>query len=259
MKRVLIIVIAVISLMITFKACGNNTKNLSTFEKIDKNKVITMGLNDTYPPMEFRNKNHDLIGFDVDLGKEIGKKLGVKTEIVTNDWKGIILSLKAKKYDMILSGMSITDERKKEVSFSKPYIVGGQRIVVNRNSNNIKDLNNKIVGCQIGTTGHIAAEKMKGLKQVKKYDSITSAFTDLSIGRIDAVIADAQVARYYLNREKNNLLIIDKKVTEEPLGIAFRKEDDDLKDKVQNIMDELKTDGTLSKLSEKWFGENIYK
>src|SRR3712207_9195127 len=91
MKRVLIIVIAVISLMITFKACGNNTKNLSTFEKIDKNKVITMGLNDTYPPMEFRNKNHDLIGFDVDLGKEIGKKLGVKTEIVTNDWKGIIL------------------------------------------------------------------------------------------------------------------------------------------------------------------------
>ncbi|MBE6065874.1 ABC transporter substrate-binding protein [Clostridium cochlearium] len=244
------------------KENNKNEKNLSTLEKVKKEGVLKMGLNDTYPPMEFRDEKHNLVGFDVDLGEEIAKKLGVKLEIITNDWSGIILSLKSKKYDMILSTMSITDERKKEINFSEPYIVGGQKLVVKEDEKDIKtveDLKGKIIGCQMGTTGEVSASKIEGIKELKKYDGVTQAFNDLAVGRINAVIADGQVGGYYLKKRGGDLVLLDVKLTSEPVGIGFRKEDTTLRDEVQKALDELKKEGTLSKLSEKWFGYDIYK
>jgi polar amino acid transport system substrate-binding protein len=268
MKKILALITAVVLTIGVFTGCstGNKkeeaNKNLNSLERVKKNGVLIMGLNDTYPPMEFRDESHNLVGFDIDLGKEIGKKLGVKVEVKTNDWKGIILSLKAKKFDMILSTMSITDERKKEIDFSTPYIVGGQRIVVKKGNNavkDVKDLKGKVIGCQLGSTGEISASKIEGIKELKKYDGVTDAFNDLSVGRIDAVIADGQVGGYYLKKRGGDLVLLDAKLTNEPVGIGFRKEDKELKEAVDKALDELKNDGTLSKLSLKWFGEDIYK
>lgn len=239
-----------------------NTENLNSLERVKKAGVLYMGLNDTYPPFEFRDTNQNLVGFDIDLGQEIGKKLGVKVEVKTNDWKGIILSLKSKKYDMILSCMSITEERKKEINFAGPYIVGGQRVVVKKGDTSIKtvdDLKGKKIGVQLGTTGEMAASKIQGLKELKKYDGVTEAFNDLSIGRVDAVIADGQVGGYYLKKTGQDLSILNVKLSEESVGIGFRKEDTHLTEAVQKALDELKADGTLSKLSEKWFGFDVYK
>lgn len=251
-------------------ACQNNkstqgaksTENLNSLERVQKAGVLTMGLNDTYPPMEFRDESQKLVGFDIDLGQEIGKKLGVKVEVKTNDWKGIILSLKSKKFDMILSCMTITDARKQEINFSEPYIVGGQRIVVKKGNTNIKtaeDLKGKTIGVQLGTTGEMAANKIQGIKELKKYDGVTEAFNDLTVGRVDAVIADGQVGGFYLKKKGDELVILDAKLSQEPVGIGFRKEDTHLRDAVQKALDELKADGTMSKLSEKWFGFDIYK
>lgn len=269
MKKILSLIGVFLVSMLFIVGCDNknttnkvNNEKLSTLEQIKKDGVLKMGLNDTYPPMEFRDEMHNLVGFDVDLGQEIGKKLEVKTEIKTNDWSGIILSLKSKKYDMILSTMSITDERKKEINFSEPYIVGGQKLVVKKDEKNIKsekDLKGKIIGCQMGTTGEVSASKIEGIKELKKYDGVTQAFSDLAVGRIDAVIADGQVAGYYLKKRSGDLILLDTKLTSEPVGIGFRKEDTDLRDKVQKALDDLKKEGTLSKLSEKWFGYDIYK
>ncbi|MPN60010.1 L-cystine-binding protein FliY [bioreactor metagenome] len=158
--------------------------------------------------------------------------------------------------------MTITDARKQEISFSEPYIVGGQRIVVKKGNTSIKtaeDLKGKTIGVQLGTTGEMAANKIEGIKDLKKYDGVTEAFNDLTVGRIDAVIADGQVGGFYLKKKGDELVILDAKLSQEPVGIGFRKEDTHLRDAVQKALDELKADGTMSKLSEKWFGFDIYK
>lgn len=265
MKKIIALVGALAITLSTLVGCGSNKKEqaeLIGLQKVKSEGVLYIGLNDTYPPMEFRNEKNEIVGFDIDLGNEIAKKIGVKAEIVTNDWKGIILSLKAKKFDMILSTMTITEERKKEIDFSEPYIVGGQKIVVKKENTTIKDtpdLVGKVVGVQLGTTGEMAAQKIEGLKEIKKYDGVTEAFNDLSVGRIDAVIADGQVGGYYLTKRGGDLVLLDASLSEENVGIGFRKEDSDLRDAVQKALDDLKAEGTLSKLSEKWFGYDFYK
>ncbi|WP_061995767.1 ABC transporter substrate-binding protein [Clostridium sp. ATCC 25772] len=265
MKKILMLIGIILISFFAFVGCGNEKvrdENINSLEKVKEEGKLLIGLNDTYPPMEFRDENHNLVGFDVDLGNEIAKKLGVEAEFINNDWKGIILSFKAKKYDMILSTMTITDERKKEIDFSQPYIVGGQKLIVKKDNasiNDVEDLKDKVIGVQLGTTGDMAAQKIDGLKEIKKYDGITEAFNDLSIGRLDAVIADGQVGGYYLTQRDGDLILLDAKLSEENVGAGFRKEDTDLKDQVQKALDELKADGTLSKLSEKWFGYDFYK
>lgn len=246
----------------TESSVGANNSDGSLARVKDAGKFV-IGLNDAYPPMEFRDENNNIVGFDIDLGNEIAKKLGVKLEIVTTDFNGILLALQSKKFDAIISGMSITDERKKAIAFSEPYVMGGQVIAVKSGNNSIKTLNDlkgKTIGCQLGTTGQNAAEKnLKDIKELKKYQDITQAFSELSVGRIDAVIMDAQVGGYYISKKPGEFVVLDEAVNEEPMGIGYRKEDKELRDEVQKILDELKKDGTLSKLSVKWFGYDAYK
>ncbi|MBU5483844.1 ABC transporter substrate-binding protein [Clostridium sp. MSJ-11] len=265
MKKILALIGVLVISFSLLAGCTNNKKqeeNINSLDKVKKEGVLLIGLNDTYPPMEFRDENNNLVGFDIDLGNELAKKIGVKAEFVKNDWKGIILSLKSKKYDMVLSTMTITEERKKEIDFSDPYIVGGQKIVVKKGNTSIKDtpdLKGKVVGVQLGTTGEMAAQKIDGIKDIKKYDGVTEAFNDLELGRLDAVIADGQVGGYYLKKRGGNLVLLDAKLSEENVGIGFRKEDKELRDEIQKAFNELKEEGTLSKLSDKWFGYDFYK
>lgn len=222
---------------------------------------ILIGVDDAYPPMEFRDDKNALVGFDVDLGNAIGKKLGVAIEWKPTEWSGIILSLQSKKFDMILSSLSVTDERKKEIGFSEPYIQGGPVIVVKKGNTAVKssdDFKVKTIGVQLGTTGDDAVSALTGLKEVKKYNKITEALQDLGSGRLDAVVADDQVGRYYVGLAGNSYEVINK-MNDEPFGIGFRKDDTAFIAAVQAAINDLKADGTLSKLSEKWFKTDIYK
>lgn len=230
-------------------------------DRIKSSGKIMIGVDDTYPPMEYRDSKNALVGFDVDFGNAIGKKLGVTIQWVSTAWDGIIPSLQSDKFDMILSSMSITDERKKEVGFSDPYIEGGPVIITLKGDNSIKtgdDLKGKSVGCQLGTTGEDAANSVGGLKELKKYDKITEALQDLAARRIQAVVADDQVGRYYINLDSQKFMVAGK-MKDEPFGIAFRKDDTALNDAVQKAINELQSEGTLSKISLKWFGTDYYK
>ncbi|MHB7978468.1 ABC transporter substrate-binding protein [Clostridium sporogenes] len=267
MKKTLLLVSSVILSIALLGGCGKTDKKLNSLEKIKEAGKITVGLDDSYPPMEFRDKENKLVGFDIDLGNEIGKKLGVKTEYTTTDFNGILLALNSGKFDVIISGLSITDKRKEAIDFSEPYVMGGQVIAINKNNNTINnntinklsDLKDKTIGCQLGSTGDKAATEIKGLKETKRYDKITEAFHELIAGRIDAVIMDAQVGGYYISKEKDKYKVLEETVSKEPMGIGFKKEDKELKEAVQKALNELKEDGTLSKLSIKWFGFDAYK
>jgi polar amino acid transport system substrate-binding protein len=230
----------------------------------DKTKTagkIAFGVDDAYPPMEYRDEKNALVGFDIDFGGAIAKKLGLKIEWVPTVWDGIMPSLQSSKFDAILSSLSITDKRKLEIGFSEPYIMGGPIIITKSSTTNIKtadDLKGKIVAVQLGSTGDNAVSEISGVKEIKKYDKIPQALLDLTAGRVEAVVADDQVGRYYVGLDSSKYLVAGK-LNDEPFGIGFRKEDKALTDAVQKAIDELKADGTLSKISLKWFKTDIYK
>lgn len=265
-KKAIISLVMIIFTVALFTGCGNSSSNeiQNSLEKVKKAGVLKIGLEDSFPPMEFRDSKNTLQGFDVDMANAIGKKLGVKTEFVSTDFSGIILALNSGKFDAIISGMSITDERKKQIDFSEAYVMAGQIVIVKDENTEVKsvsDLKGKTVGVELGTTGEKSASKLSGLKEVKKYDKATEALQDLAAGRIDAVIIDEPVGRYYVtNASKNGKYkVLSEKLTSEPMGIGFRKGDKELEEAVQKAVNELKKDGTMSKISTKWFGEDIYK
>lgn len=269
MKKISAIILTGVMTISLFSGCGktntnvtDNNKKANSLQRVKDAGKLVIGLDDSYPPMEFRNEKNELVGFDIDLGNELAKKLGVKCEVATTDFNGIVLALKAGKFDAIVSALSITEQRKKEIDFVGPYIDGGQIIVVkndNANINSKENLKGKILACQLGSTGEQAAMKIEGAKEVKKYDKVTEAFHDLSIGRVDALVVDGQVGGYYTKKDSGGYKILNEKLTKEPEGIGLKKEDKELKDALQKALDELKKDGTLTKLSMKWFGYDIYK
>lgn len=251
------------------KGIGKVKKNEELYNslpsRIKKSKVIVNGIDDSYPPMDFRDDNNNLTGFDIDIDRALSAKLGVQIKNVPTDWSGIIPSLQAKKLDMILSAMGITDDRAKAVSFSEPYFMGGMTIITNKKDQknnsikNGKDLKGKVVGVQLGAQAIVDyVEKIPGIKAVKKYDKTTEGLQDLANGRIDAYVDDFQVGSYYMTKVPGQYTKHDLNM-DEPYGIAFRKDDTKLQESVQKAFDELKKEGTLSEISKKWFNDDIYK
>lgn len=261
MKKIMSIILIVTMASVLLVGCGKKGTN-NSLTAVKKSGKLTVGVDDSYPPMEFRDANNKLVGFDVDLGDAVGKKLGVKTEYITNDFNGMVLALGSSKFNVIISAMSITDARKKSINFSNSYVMGGQVAIIKQGNTKIKkidDLKGKIVSCQLGSTGDTAATAMKGLKEVKRYDKITDAYQDLSIGRVDAVVMDAQVGQYYVAKKPGKYKVLSEQISKEPIGIGFKKQDKELQAAVQKALNELKADGTLSKFSQKWFGFDAYK
>ncbi|MGE5572431.1 MAG: amino acid ABC transporter substrate-binding protein [Bacillota bacterium] len=224
--------------------------------------VLRIGVDDAFPPMEYRDEQGKLIGFDVDLADEIGRRLGVAIEWVPTAWDGVILALESGKFDMILSSMTITEERAKKVDFSPPYIWGAQIIAVrekDKSINSATDLAGKVVGSQLGSTGEAAARKLAGIKDLKLYGQFTDAFTDLAIGRVQAVVVDEFVGRYYIAKRPGVYRVLAERLSEEEVGIAFRKEDKALREAVCAALEAIKADGTYAAISKKWFGVDVSK
>lgn len=255
-KSLLVLSFVAISMISILSGCGKTATKTEA-----KSEVLKVGLDDVTPPMEFKDDKGTTVGFDIDLANAIGKKLNRKVEIVPTAWDGIFLALKSNKFDCIISDVSITDERVKEFSFSKPYINNSQAIVVPKSStiSSPKDLKGKKVGVIPNSTGEEAANKFvkETPFEIKKYDQTIQFFSDLKIGRIDALVTDIVTAQYYVNTDKEHYKIAAGKLTNEPLGICFKKDNTKLRDEVQKAFDELKADGTLKKISEKWFGEDL--
>lgn len=252
----IVILLLIIMATMSFMACGQKKEDKPT------NKIV-VGLDDSFPPMGFRNSKNELQGFDIDMANEIGKRLGKEMEFMPFNWDGIIPGLKQKKFDVIISAMSVTPEREKEIAFSTPYIQERQVVVVKKDNssiNNPTDLKGKVVGVQKGSTSELAMKDLtKDFKEVKYYNQNIDALKDLALGRVDAVAVDELVARYYIKDQADTYKVLDKELTIEPIAIGLRKEDSELKAKFDKALADMKQDGTLAKISNKWFGEDITK
>lgn len=218
-------------------------------------KVLKVGTEATFPPFEFVDeKTKAVVGFDIDLANAIAKELGMKVEIVNMDFGGLIGALNAKQIDMIASGMSITPERQQSVNFSEPYYDASQSIAVKEDNNAINgldDLKGKTITVQLGTTGADAAREIQGAT-VKDFNKVNEAFLEVKNGRADAVIIDTPVAKNYV-KALGGLKIVGEPFSNDAYGLAFRKDDTELLNKVNAALKKLQDNGEYQKLLQKWF------
>jgi len=249
-KVLLILVAAAMVATAALSGCG--AKQLT----ITKG-TLTMGSDTAYPPFE-EMKGNTPEGFDVDVATEIAKRMGLELKVIPTAWDGIIPGLKTEKYDVIMSAMTITPERSKEINFSNPYINSDQSIAVRKGSpiKGEADLAGKTVGVQIDTTGQMKAEewqKAGKLKEIQKFDTILMAFQALEQEKVEAVINDYPV-NLFISKTRGKTEVAAKVKTDEKYGIGVKKGNDDLLKEINSNLADIKSDGTYDKIYKKWFG-----
>lgn len=240
------------------------------FDEIKKRGEVVIGLEAQYQPYEYF-KDGEIIGYDVDIINRMFKQnLGVKTNLVDTAWNGIIPALLAKKFDMIFSGMTITGERAQRVNFSMPYAEATNVILVRIDDpsiNSAADLSGKIVGATLASAGgkvaqefdaKLKAEGKPGFKDFKTYEHYPEAYVDLSNKRIDAVVNSLSSLVPMMNEQKGKYrLVTGIQDIKAYFGVAMRKDDPELLKFVNDQFADMKHDGELAKLQERWFGQTM--
>ena len=268
-KRLLALIITLICTLF-ISACSGISVNrkantVDNWSHIKQRGYVTVGVDDTFVPMDFRQKNGQLIGYDVDLANAVFKQYGINVSFQTIDWSMNTTELKNGTIDLIWNGFSKNPEREAKVSFSKTYLYTSQVLVsLKKNKiNTIAAMKNKTLGVQTGSSGY--NDVMKYPKVFKNhiknqdpilYDTFTNAFIDLNAGRIQGLLIDSTYANYYISRQKHpeNFTEIESPFPKEEFGVGMRKSDLTLHKKINYALEKLAKNGTLTKINHKWFG-----
>lgn len=277
MKRIFCLMLSTL-MMMGFAGCGGTaesgsaesggsteTKTEASGNAMHYDGKLVVGLDDEFPPMGFRDDSNEIVGFDIDLAKAAAEKLGCEIEFQPIDWDTKEMELENDKIDLIWNGLTITDERKEAMEFTKPYLKNKQIIIVKKDSDiqSKDDLKGKNIGVQAGSSALDAVEGdalHADLGSVNTYDTNILAFADLDIARVDAVVADEIVARYYLANNENNFRVVENgDFGDEVYGVAAKKGNTELITTLQSALDAMSEDGTAAEISVKWFGEDIYQ
>jgi len=243
-----------------------HTTRADTLDEAKKRGTLIIGTEAAYVPYEFF-KDGKIVGYDPDIADLMVAKLGVKADFIDTAWNGIIPALYAKKFDCIISAMTITKERSEKVLFSMPYADASNVILLRAGEANIKtadDLSGKTVGVQLGSAAagiiksfedKLKAASKPGYADVKQYEHYPEAYQDLINKRIDAVVNSRSTMMVVMRDAPGKFKMIPgiSDITAY-FGMAFRREDAALRDFVNTQLAAMKSDGTLSKLQDKWFG-----
>ena len=255
MKKLAAVALAVVMSVSMLAGCGSSndkksaesstSANGTATVKTAKDGVLTMATNATFPPYESYEGN-DIVGIDADIAKAIADKLGLKLEIQDMEFNSIITAVQSGKADLGLAGMTVTDERKQSVDFTDSYATGIQSVIVKEGSSikSIDDLKGKKIGVQLATTGDIYAN-------VEEYNKGADAVMALTSGKIDAVIIDNQPAKAFV-KTTDGLQILDTDYVQEDYAAAIQKGNTDLLNAVNGALKELKEDGTIQKILDKY-------
>ena len=235
----------------------------TSWEDIKARGYFIVGLDDSFPPMGFRDEKNEIVGFDIDLAKAAAEKMGIEVKFQPIVWTNAIMELNNKNVDVIWNDMTITDERKQKINFSKPYLTNRLIIITQADSpiNTKADLAGKKVAVQAGSSAADAVkadpEALKSFGELVEFGTYTEALMDVSAGRMDAVIIDEVVGRYYIAKEPTRYKVLEDHYGSEQYGIGFRKSDAAFQAELQKAVDALIEDGTAKAISEKWFGADI--
>jgi len=258
MKKILSLLAVIVFTFLLSGCSGNNATTAKTNDvlaKIKKDQVLMVGTDATFKPFEYKN-NGKYEGFDIELIEAVAKELGAnKVEYVDTDFKGLIPGLLAKKYDVITSAMYITDERKQTINFSDSYFPGGLSIMVKKDNDTIKgidDLKGKKVSVQIGTKSATYLEdKYKEITLVK-VETNNAMFLELETGKVQGVVTGLPAAKIYA-KTTGNVKVLPETLTQEFYGYGLRKDDEELAKAINAALKKLKDNGTYDQLVKKWF------
>ncbi|MGE5701195.1 MAG: ABC transporter substrate-binding protein [Clostridia bacterium] len=244
---------------LVLSACGSNNAAPADSAQSSGKKDFTFAMSGLYKPFNFK-ENGQLTGFDVEIGQALAEKMGMNPVPVTNPFETIIQGLLAKKYDAIIGSLTVTEERKKTVAFTEPYYRSGSQVFVAEGNTDIKsadDVKGKKIGAQKGSNYLDWAKKLTDADKITTYDSDVTALLDLPTGRLDAVITDQMVGFRFIKEGAGKIKDVGEPLSYDEQAIAVRKEDNELREKLNKALDEIIKDGTYDKISEKWFGRNI--
>ena len=234
----------------------------STLNTILQRGELRVGMEPGYMPFEMKDKKGRIIGYDVDIAKNMAKAMGVKLKLVPTSWDGIIAGLLTNKYDIIMSGMTITQQRNLKVNFADPYVVVGQTILLRKDLEGTiktaKDLDTKnyTIVTKLGVTGEIATKKFFKKAKILTFETESDAATEVLSGRADAMVYDQPYNVIFMaGKGKGNLIHLDTPLTYEPLGWAIRKGDPDFLNWLNNYLRQIKGDKVVDfyeKTNNKW-------
>lgn len=283
MKKKIALILAGVILVLSLglAACGtggdtnDDTDNTNGTESAEGEKMVVddakvaaaandgifkIGLDPEFPPMGFRDTDGNYVGFDIDLAKEVAKRLGMEFEAVPINWDAKNMELGAGNIDCIWNGFTMTG-REGDYLWTSPYVSNAQVIVVKENSGieSSADLAGKVLALQQGSTAENALNSRADIKDslantLFVADNV-SALNELKVGGVDAVLVDEVVADYYM-AQNPGLKTVDS-IAEETYGVGFALGNSALRDKVETALQEMAADGTMKKISEEWFGKDI--
>lgn len=255
-KNVFLLMSVLMLLALAVAGCGGTKEESKEAEPV---KLLRVGTEPAFAPFEFQKEGlAEFTGFDMDLIRAIGKKLGYKVEISSMGFDALIPALNSGNIDVAIAGMSITDERKKVIVFSDPYYTSGLIVMVKKDDAAIKsfnDLKGKRIAVQIGTTGANKAAEIPNA-QVTAFNDNTAAAMELKNGGADAVINDSPVLKYYLQQGGSaDAKIVGEVMNSEDYGIAVKKGNEKLAAEINKALAEMKQNGEYAQLYKTWFGE----
>ena len=243
-----------------------------SWDKVKQAGRLVLGLDDAFPPMGYKDtQTGEIVGFDIDLAKEACKRLDIELKLQAVDWDNKQAELDNGNVDCLWNGFSKTPEREKSFLLSIPYMKNEQIILVKTDSSyhSLKDLAGKSVGVQSDSSAESALndeankEFKASLKEIVKIDDYSKAVLEIQNGTIDAISIDEVIARFYLTKEPNAYRILENSdgspisLATEDYVVGFRKNDKALKQQIDKTLQEMAADGTMKKISEKWFGDDV--
>jgi len=247
--------VALATVLLTAPLLPSNAQAQDTLAKIRQAGIITIGNGGAFPPFEYV-ENGNLVGFDIDMGNEIGRRLGVKVVWEKFDFNGLIPALQSKRVDILVTAMTKTPDREKRMRFSIPYYLSGIAVASRPGVVITKpeDLAGKIIAVQIGTAGErFTRDRVQTTaKEIKTYNEFPLALADVEAGRADVVVNTLPVIKYNVARRGNKLNVVGPWDTLD-IGVNTRMDDQTLLDALNKILADLKAEGFLAKLDAKWF------
>ncbi|MEG3112211.1 MULTISPECIES: cystine ABC transporter substrate-binding protein [Pantoea] len=243
--------------------------NVNTFaaenllNKVKDRGTLLVGLEGTYPPFSFQDESGKLTGFEVEFAEQLAQHLGVKASLKPTKWDGMLASLDSKRIDVVINQVTISDDRKKKYDFSTPYTVSGvQALTMKAKAGTItkpEDLSGKKVGVGLGSNyEQWLRDNVKNV-DIRTYDDDPTKYQDLRSGRLDAILVDRLAALDLVKKTGNTMAVAGNAFSRLESGVALRKGDDDLLKAINQAIADMQKDGSLSKLSEKWFGADVTK
>ncbi|MDR0570529.1 MAG: amino acid ABC transporter substrate-binding protein [Clostridiales Family XIII bacterium] len=257
---------ALLAALLAVTGCGQGGGSSAdnSLKEITEKGKLTLGCDDSFPPMGFRDESGEIVGFDIDLARGVAEKLGVELEVKPVVWENKELELINGNIDVIWNGYTIMASRDEQVEFTKPYLNNQQVVAVKKDApiNTLADLEGKTLGCQAASAAEDVVNGDEALRSsladLKSYNDYQTALMDLRISdRVDAIAGDKVLIEYEMTKMPDTFRILDESLSEEYYGIGCRKGAKALAAAIDKALDDMQSDGSIDAICANWFENNI--